>query len=105
MGIDSDKKALGAWWVWILFLMVVSIAVLGFTGTIGKWAGTFAERKIYEESYQRSEAFKARIATYKAQMAMIKSKLMTVSDDELRNQLEAQYDMLQVQIASAEAQK
>lgn len=105
MKISEDKKEFGKWWMWLLFLMIITIAVLGFTGYIGKWTGTYVERKVFEESYQRSASFKARIATYKAQIAMIKSKLMTVDNEELRNQLQAQLDMLKVQIASAEAQK
>ena len=103
--MDSDKKEFGKWWMWLLFLVLVSGGILTMTGYAGKWTGAYVERKVMETSIQRSEAFKARIATYKAQMAMIKSKLMTTSNEELRNQLQAQYDMLVVQIASAEAQK
>lgn len=105
MRLDADKKEFGGWWLFTLFLVVITVVVLGITGTFGQWFGVTAERAINKASYQRSSAYDERIATYRAQRAQVRSSLTRTTDEATRIQLENQLAMLQVQIASAEAQR
>lgn len=73
--MEHEKKVLGGWWMWILFLVVITIAVLGFTGTIGKWFGTTAEHYIFENSHQYQESQKRAVNTMDAESASLQAQL------------------------------
>ena len=76
MGIDPEKKFVAQWWFWIVLLIVLTVPImfgLRAAGIIGK---TALERKVFEHSYQRSEAKKSAISTYEAQLAEIEAKLL-----------------------------
>ena len=102
---DKDKKEFGYWWIFLLGMLVIAIIVLSFTGYLGKWTSTIVERKVFEESYQRSEGLKSREATYKAQLAMINQKLAQENDPEVLNNLKAQKAMLEVQLMTVANEK
>jgi len=73
--MDKEKKDIGKWWIWVLFLIiitVISLFVLGYFGVIGR---TIVERKVFENSFQYSEARKIEIATFEAQLVEIERKL------------------------------
>lgn len=61
--MDSEKREFGAWWVWVLALFVLTIVVLAGLNYAGIFGRTVVERKVFEHSFQYSEARKAEIAT------------------------------------------
>ncbi len=101
---DTEKKEFGKWWAFGLTLFVLSIIVLSILGYMGKIGSVFVERKVFEQSYQRSEGLKSRIATYEAQLASINSQLLTATGD-TKNQLLSQKAMLNVQLTQAKGMK
>lgn len=100
--MDQEKKDYGSWWVWILTLTVFSVIVLSILSYAGIFTRTVVERKVFEQSYQRSEALKSQIATDEAVMAEIESKLKNPNlDDNTRYNLKAQISAARVRISTA----
>jgi len=99
--MDSDKKEFGKWWMWVLLFVVISVIVLSFLSYAGMIGRTVVERKVFEESYQRSESYKSQIATYEAQLAEISSKLSGSLDKSTRQNLKAQASSIRVMLNSA----
>ncbi len=93
-----------------IITFVVVLALIGGTFTALRygclWGDTVMERKVYEESYQRSEALKARIATDEAVLAEIQVQLgSTDLEPSTRLNLEAQARAARVRIATAKSQQ
>jgi hypothetical protein len=92
------------WRVLPIFLIVVAILSLvgfGLNGA-GVFGRTIVERKVFENSYQRSEALKSQIATDEAVMAEIRSKLSNPDiDGDTRYNLEAQLSAARIRINTA----
>ena len=89
-----------------IVLVAGGIAVIAVALTGLKYgcmtADTIIERKVYEESYQRSESLKARIAADEAVLAEIEVQLSNLElDSETRINLEAQARAARVRIATA----
>ena len=104
--MDSEKKAFGKWWVWVLFLLVPTVIVLGGLSSAGIFTRAFVERKVFEQSYQRSSALVARIATDEAVIAEIEGKLLNPNlDVNTRFNLEAQASAARVRIRTARSQQ
>jgi hypothetical protein len=96
------------WTVWtFLFVMVISLTALGFgLRSLGLFWGTVVERKVFEQSYQRSEALKARIATDEATLAEIERQLTNPNlDENTRHNLKAQAAAARVRISIARRQQ
>ena len=103
--VDSEKKAFGKWWVWILVLLIPTILIftgLRYAGLVG---GTYIERKVFENSFQYSEATKASIATFEAQLAEIDHKLSSDLDDTTRINLEASAAAVRIQLSVARSRQ
>ncbi len=103
--MDSEKKAFGKWWVWILVLLIPTILIftgLRYAGLVG---GTYIERKVFENSFQYSEATKASIATFEAQLAEIDHKLSSDLDDTTRINLEASAAAVRIQLSVARSRQ
>lgn len=84
--------------IFIVAIIVLAVLLFGLrsAGIIGS---TIVERKVFEESYQRSESLKSGLATFEAQLAEINSKLSNPSIDEVtRNSLQAQKAGLNIRI-------
>lgn len=100
--MDSDKKEMGKWWMWILGLMVVTgiiTTMLSYAGVIGR---TVVERKVFENSYQYSEGQRARVNLFEAQLVEIERKLGNPELDETtRANLEAQASSVRIQLGAA----
>ena len=100
-----------AWTFWRflpLFLVVVAIlSAVGFgTRSLGLWGGTIVERRVFEESYQRSEALKSQIATDKAVIAEITGKLQNPNlDENPRFNLNAQASAARIRISTARSKQ
>ena len=102
----EDMKAV-RWTFWrVLPLVVITLIVLTATGFILNGLGLFGqkviERKVFENSYQRTESLKSRIATDEAVLAEIEVKLRTPElDPNVRTSLEAQAAAARIRIRTA----
>ena len=65
------------------------------TGMIG---GTYLERKVFEQSYQKQAGDQERLDTFQAQLAEIDTRLAGQLDDATRNGLQAQRSAINIQI-------
>lgn len=94
---DAGYVAKETSWTFWRFLpigvaVIVVLSVVGFAmNSLGLFGHTVVERKVFENSYQRSEALKARIATDEAALSEIEIKLRNPNlDPDTRSNLEAQ---------------
>lgn len=109
---ELDESAKTARYAFFRFLplligIIVILGVVGFTlrsfGLIGR---TVVERKVFENSYQRSEALKSQIATDEATLVEIERKLANPNlDENTRANLQAQASAARVRIATAKAKQ
>ena len=99
--MDSEKKFVGKWWMWILGLVIVSLIALGLLSSLGLIGQTIVERKVFENSYQRSETLISEIATYEAQLAEINRKLSSDLDPQTRMNIEAQASAIRIMMGTA----
>ncbi len=104
--METEKKYVGGWWIWILFLAVITGTIftgLSYFGIIGK---TAVERVVFENSFQYKEARKSEVAVFQAQLTEIEGKLMnpelTVGT---RANLEASASSIRVQLAAARSKQ
>ncbi len=92
------------WTFWrilpIVLLIIVVLSAIGFSlNSLGLFGRTVVERKVFEQSYQRSEALKSQIATDEATLAEIKRKLLNPNlDANTRHNLEAQASAARIRI-------
>lgn len=100
-----------AFWTVRTFAVGVIGAVV-LVGAIGwvmksstKVGDTIVERVVLKNSYQRSSAYEARIATIQANLAEVNAQLASNPSPNVRSVLEAQAASLRVQLASAKAQQ
>ncbi len=87
-----------------LFLMIVIfLTLLGFgLNSLGLFGRTVVERKVFENSFQYSEARKSEIAMFEAQLTEISHKLSNGNLSEgTRINLEAQASALRIQLSVA----
>lgn len=100
--MDSEKKEVGAWWVWILSLTVLSIIALTSLNYFGILGRTIVERKVFENSFQYSEARKSEIVVFEAQLVEIDIKLSNPSlSKETRTNIEAQASAIRIHLNAA----
>jgi len=87
----------------LLLMIVFFLAVLGFgLNSLGLFGRTVVERKVFENSFQYSEARKSEIATFEAQLSEINRKLSGDSIDlATRTNLEAHASALRIQLSVA----
>ncbi len=103
--MEEEKRELGKWWIWILTLLALSVIVFSILGMLGKLGGTFMERKVFEQSYQRSEGLKSQMNTWQAQLASINSQILNTTDKDTLTQLKTQKAMLEIQIAQTQGMR
>lgn len=88
----------------IIVMLLVAIG-LG-TRYLGLWGETRIQRKVFEESYQRSEGLKAEIANDEAVLVEIEAQLENPElDATTRSNLEAQARATRIRLRTAEAQQ
>ena len=94
-------------WGMIAVVTVIAFMLVGFgTRYVGLWGDTVIERKVFEESYQRSESLKARIASDEAVLEEIEAQLTNLKlDNSTRTNLEAQARAARVRISTAKKQQ
>ena len=101
--MDGEKREFGAWWIWILFLIVISIPVIWGLNAAGLIGHTIVERKVFEESYQKKAGDRARLNTYRASEAMLLRRLQdTTLTEGQRANLQSQLDAVRIRINSTE---
>lgn len=91
-----------------LFLGGVAILfVVGFgLNSLGLFGKTIVERKVFEQSYQRSEALASEIAMNEAALAEIEMKLSNRElDINTRKNLEAQASAARIRIRTARSKQ
>jgi len=91
----------------MVLMLIVLFSGLGFvTHSLGLWGGTIVERKVFEESYQRSEALKSQLAVDEAVVAEINRKLTNPNlDEDTRHSLEAQKSAANIRIATTRSKQ
>lgn len=109
---EVNQIATESRWTFFRFLplilaVIVIFSLVGFTlKSLGLIGGTFVERKVFEQSYQRSEALKSQIATDEAVLAEVQRKLMNPSlDENTRYNLEAQAAAARVRITATRSKQ
>ncbi len=97
--MEQEKKYFAGWWLWVVFLIIISSIIFGVLNYIGLIGHTIVERKVFENSFQYSEARKSEIATFEAQLAEIDRKLSNPNlDPNTRTNLEAQAAAIRIQL-------
>lgn len=99
------------WTFWHVFGVVVLAGII-LTGisfslnALGVFGTTVVERKVFEHSYQRSEALKSQIANDTAVLTEIERKLSNPKlDPATRTNLEAQASAARIRIATAKGKQ
>lgn len=99
------RDARWTFWRFIPLFVLVVVVLSGFGFVLhsaGLFGRTVVERNVFEQSYQRSEAMKARIATDEAALEEIEQKLRNPNlDENTRYNLEAQASATRMRISSA----
>jgi hypothetical protein len=104
--MNKEKKDFSKWWLLISVLSALSVVMLLGLNYAGNFTGTILERKVFENSYQRSEGLKSQIATYKAQIASLKVQLTNPNlDDETKVNINAQLAGIRIQLQTAKGMK
>lgn len=86
--------------------ILIVVAVAAVIGAAGKWGRTALERKVFEQSYQRSEGLKARVAIEEATIAGIEARLDNPRlDDDTRAVLRAQLVAARARLSAARRQQ
>ncbi|MBV5346777.1 hypothetical protein JZU46_00935 [bacterium] len=102
MKIDKEKKEFGAWWMWLLCLVIVTSIAFGFLNSVGLIGRTIVEREVFTRSQQYTEARKTEIATFEAQLVEIERLLRNpTTTPDMKANLEASAAGLRVQLSVA----
>jgi hypothetical protein len=102
----NDMKVV-RWTFWrILVLVVAAVVTLSAVGfalnSCGVLGNTIVERKVFENSYQRTAALKSQIAADEAVLAEIEEQLKNPGlDENTRYNLEAQAAAARIRIRTA----
>lgn len=96
--MEKEKKYFAGWWMWVFALLVLTGIVIFGLKSVGLIGRTIVERKVFENSFQYSEARKTEIATFEAQLAEIDRKLVSNLDENTRANLEAQAAAIRIHL-------
>jgi hypothetical protein len=105
----NDKEATRLFWrwFWVALVAITILSVLGFvTHSAGLFGRTVVERKVFENSYQRSESIKAQIAMDEATLVEIQAQLRNPDlTTTVRSNLEAQASATRMRLAAAKGRQ
>ena len=96
--MDSDKKIVGSWWIWITILLVFSMVTFGVLKGFGIIGSTVVENIVFKQSFQYKEGMEQRANILEANIAEINMLIATGSGD--IKKLNAQKSILRVQLNS-----
>lgn len=106
---EEEKEVTRLFWKGfrILLVTLTILTLLGFAArSMGLIGSTVVERKVFENSYQRSEAIKSQIATDEAALAEINVQLRNPDlSPTTRTNLEAQASAARMRIAAAKGKQ
>lgn len=104
--MGAERKEGTRWWFWALGLVVVTTIVFAVLGYVGVFTRTVVERKVFEQSYQRSEGLKQEISIYEAQIAELEGQLVNPAiDASTIANIHAQLSAIRVRLAAARSQQ
>lgn len=94
-------------WFFVSLIALVIMSAVGFAmSSAGLLGRTVVERKVYENSYQRSESLKSQIAADQAALSEIQMKLNNHGlDEQTRINLEAQASAARIRIQTAKGKQ
>ena len=105
---EAREIAVESRWTFFRFLplllgAIIILALFGFgLKSLGLIGGTAVERKVFEESYQRSESLAAAIAHEKSVLSQIERQLSNPNlDENTRYNLNAQASAARIRISTA----
>ena len=92
--MDSDKKEVGKWVVWIIVLFIGVVIVFSLINYVGLGVSTVVERKVFEQSYQKQAADSDAISAYDAQLTILRRRLRasditTIKKTEIQGQIDS----------------
>jgi len=99
------------WTFWkflpVFLIIVVVLSIIGFgMNSMGLLGKTIVERKVFENSFQRSESLKSEIAMNEAVINEIGNKLLNPNlDANTRFNLKAQLSAATIRVATAKGKK
>lgn len=104
--MDPEKKFFGAWWVWIVTLMLGTFVVFGVLNAFGIIGRTVVEREVFERSFQYDQARESQGNIYTAQIAELEAQLQNPNlDAAAKANIEAQLAAIRVRARAADAQR
>jgi len=99
--MEEDKKYFGSWWVWVVFLMIITGIVFWGLSSLGIIGRTVVEREVFKRSYQKKAADEDALSTYDAQITVLQRRLRASSiTEQERNEIQAQIDSINILKAS-----
>jgi hypothetical protein len=106
---EAVKDGRYVFWKVFVTLVIASVILTGIgfvLNSLGVFGRTVVERKVFENSYQRSEAINTQIATDEANLAELERKLANPNlDEDTRANLEAQASAARVRLAAARSKQ
>jgi len=100
--MKEAKSEIRSWWFYFVGLIVASMIIFGTLSSMGLIGKTIVERKVFENSFQYSEARKGEVAVFSAQLAEIDRALTSTSlTPRERTGLEGQAAAIRIQLAAA----
>ena len=89
--MEDEANLIFRWWIVGIILFVTTFVILTVVSYLGLFTSTVVERKVFENSFQYSEARKTEILTFESQLAQIEVQLKSPSiSDATRVDLESQ---------------
>ena len=99
--MEGEKKYLGYWWIWIVFLMIVTGIIFWGLSSVGIIGHTIVEREVFKQSYQKKAADEDAVSTYDAQIVILQRRLRSTGiTGQERNEIQAQIDSINILKAS-----
>ena len=77
--MTQEKRNFGKWWIYITVLVILSSVMIGIMSYFGKVGSTIVERKVFEESYQRTEGLRTQIYILEEQISELDLRLNILS--------------------------
>jgi len=102
-------EARWTFWKFLPLFVVIVVILAGFgfgLKSLGIFGSTVVERKVFENSYQRSEALISQIAVGEAQLVEIEGQLRNPNlDENTRFNLQAQKSAINVRLTTARSKQ
>ena len=98
--MEKEKKYFGGWWVWVLFLSIITLAILFAFSSGALFLGKKVERAVLVNSHQYIEGMEQRGAIMQANLAEAQARLAAESDPEVKANIQSQISVLKAQLSA-----